>query len=69
MINAIVNVDMYTKHKMGAVSSSDLITWTDISDKINFPDGTRHGTIFKVKESVLPNIISLHNKVQSVHSR
>lgn len=58
----IVYFDMYTKHKMGAVSSSDLINWTDISDKINFPDGTRHGTIFKVKESVLNNIISLHNK-------
>ncbi len=59
----IVYFDMYTKHKMGAVSSSDLINWTDISDKINFPEGTRHGTIFKVKESVLNNIISLHNHV------
>jgi len=57
----IVYFDMYTKHRMGAVSSSDLIHWTDISDKINFPDGTRHGTVFKVKESVLNNIISLHN--------
>ena len=57
----IVYFDMYTNHRMGAVSSSDLIHWTDISDKINFPDGTRHGTVFKVKESVLNNIISLHN--------
>jgi len=57
----IVYFDMYTNHRMGAVSSSDLIHWTDISDKINFPDGTQHGTVFKVKESVLNNIISLHN--------
>jgi len=58
----IIYFDMYKKQKMGAVSSSDLINWTDISDEINFPDGTRHGTIFKVKESVLNNIISLPNK-------
>ncbi len=57
----IVYFDRYTKHKMGAVSSSDLINWTDISDKINFPEGTRHGTIFKVKESVINKIISLQN--------
>ena len=58
----IVYFDMYTKHEMGAVSSPDLKTWTDISDNINFPAGTRHGTIFKVNESVLDNIISQHNK-------
>lgn len=58
----IVYFDMYTKNKMGAVSSTDLINWTDISDKINFPVGTRHGSVFKVSESVLDKIISLHNK-------
>lgn len=54
----IVYFDKYTKHKMGAVISSDLKNWTDISDKINFPKGTRHGTVFKVEESVLRNIMS-----------
>lgn len=58
----IVYFDMYTRSKMGAVRSSDLTNWTNISDKISFPEGTRHGTIFKVKESVLNNIISLNNK-------
>jgi beta-xylosidase len=58
----IIYFDMYTKGKMGAAISSDLINWTDISDKINFPEGTRHGTIFKVKQSVLNDIVSLHNK-------
>lgn len=57
----IVYFDMYKKHRMGAVSSSDLKHWTDISDKIKFPEGTRHGTIFKVKESVLNNIIHPKN--------
>jgi len=47
----IVYFDRYTEGKMGAVRSSDLKTWTDISDQIQFPEGTRHGTIFKVKGS------------------
>ncbi len=58
----IIYFDMYTKHKMGAVVSSDLRKWTDISDKINFPKGTRHGTAFKVKESILNNILSMYSK-------
>lgn len=57
----IVYFDRYTEGKMGAVRSSDLKTWTDISDQIQFPEGTRHGTIFKVKES-LYNKIKFQNK-------
>lgn len=53
----IVYFDMYTKHKMSAVMSSDLKNWTDISDKVHFPEGTRHGTILKVEESVVSNIL------------
>lgn len=56
----IVYFDMYTEQKMGAVSSTDLINWVDISDKMNFPDGIRHGTIFRVKERILRKIISTH---------
>lgn len=57
----IVYYDMYTEKKMGAVSSPDLKQWNNISDKISFPEGTRHGTVFKVKESILTDIISLHS--------
>lgn len=52
----IVYFDRYTDHKYGAVKSSDLENWTDISDQISFPEDTRHGTIFKVKESFLENL-------------
>lgn len=48
----IVYFDQYTAHKMGAVLSTDLENWTDISDQFNFPEGTRHGSVFKVKQSV-----------------
>jgi hypothetical protein len=44
----LVYFDKYTLHQYGAVVSKDLKTWTDVSDKITFPPGTRHGTVFKV---------------------
>jgi hypothetical protein len=48
--NWIVYFDKYRDHKYGAVSSTDLINWTDISDKISFPKGTRHGTVFTITQ-------------------
>ena len=56
-----VYFDMYTENKMGAVSSSDLKQWDNISDKIKFPEGTRHGTVFKVKERMVTNLLSLQD--------
>lgn len=47
----IVYFDKYTEHKYGAVTSGDLINWTDISDKVSFPKGTRHGTIFTITKA------------------
>jgi hypothetical protein len=42
-----VYFDKYRKGRYGAVKSKDLKNWEDISDKIHFPKGTRHGTIFR----------------------
>jgi len=44
----IVYFDKYTQGKYGAVSSTDLTNWYDISDKVSFPKGTRHGTVFSI---------------------
>ncbi|MEQ9220191.1 MAG: glycoside hydrolase family 43 protein [Cyclobacteriaceae bacterium] len=55
----VVYFDMYTKHRMGAVASSDLENWNNISDQINFPEGTRHGTVFKVNQKILDNLLNL----------
>ncbi|MGV3505279.1 MAG: glycoside hydrolase family 43 protein [Adhaeribacter sp.] len=46
----LVYFDKYTEHAMGAVASSDLKKWTDISHRISFPKGMRHGTIFQVSK-------------------
>jgi len=53
-----VYFDKYTEKKFGAVKSKDLIHWEDISDKITFPDGVRHGTIFEVNEKVLDRLLN-----------
>jgi len=58
----VVYFDRYTKHKMGAVISSDLHNWTNISNKISFPKGTRHGTVFKVKEKTLDKILEFQSQ-------
>ncbi len=56
--NWVVYFDKYTQHAYGAVSSADLKTWTDISDKISFPKGTRHGTVFTVTKKEFDTIMA-----------
>ena len=46
----IVYFDKYTEHKYGAVQSTDLKNWIDVSDKISLPKGIRHGSIFMVSK-------------------
>lgn len=56
----IVYFDKYVEKEMGAVSSTDLITWTDISGKVKFPKGTRHGTVFKVPGNILDSLLEVN---------
>lgn len=44
----LVYFDKYRDHVYGAVRSADLVNWTDISSKISFPAGARHGTVFTI---------------------
>ena len=48
-----VYFDKYRKHSYGAVISRDLKDWEDISDKVHFPEGTRHGMVFQVSKAIL----------------
>ncbi len=54
----LIYFDSYRKGTYDAVSTKDFKTYTDISDKISIPKDHKHGTIFKVKESVLNNLKS-----------
>jgi hypothetical protein len=55
----VVYFDKYKDHKMGAIRSADLEKWDDISDQVAFPEGTRHGTVFKVKRKLFEKLESL----------
>ena len=53
----IVYFDKYTEHTYGAVVSPDLKNWQDISAKIKFPQGTRHGTVLKISQQELDALL------------
>lgn len=57
----VVYYDEYTRHKMGAVQSLDLKEWQDISHKLTFPEGSRHGTVFKVDKEILDRLLDIQN--------
>ena len=47
----IVYFDKYRDHKYGAVQSTDLKNWIDVSDTLVMPKGIRHGTIFTISKA------------------
>lgn len=55
----VIYFDQYKKGSFGAITSSNLIKWEDISEEIKLPNGIRHGTIFKVSKSVISKIKEL----------
>jgi F5/8 type C domain protein len=53
-----VYFDKYRNHQYGAVCSRDHgKTWEDVSDRVSFPKGTRHGTAFAVEKAVLDKLL------------
>ncbi len=55
----VVYFDKYTQHHYGAVASTDMQHWEDISAQIQMPAGARHGTVFRVSPSVLTKLLAL----------
>ncbi len=47
-----VYFDKYMDQVYGAVRSKNMKDWDDISDKVTFPKGVRHGTAFKVSNKI-----------------
>ena len=45
--------DKYRLGNYGLLVTMDLTTWIDKSDRLEYPDGLRHGTVFKVSEKIL----------------
>lgn len=57
-VGEYVNVyfDKYTSHQYGAVRSKNMTDWEDVSELVSFPEGARHGSVFKVNKNVLKNL-------------
>lgn len=54
-----VYFDKYREHRYGAVRSTDHgKTWEDVSDRVSFPKGTRHGTAFTVDASLVKTLMN-----------
>jgi hypothetical protein len=53
----LIYYDAYGNKKYGAVKTTDFVHFDDISDIISLPEGHKHGTIFKAKESILKCLI------------
>jgi hypothetical protein len=53
-----VYFDRYRLHSYGLAVSSDLENWQDWSDKLTYPDGMRHGTVFKVNDHILEQLLT-----------
>lgn len=51
-----VYFDKYRDHKYGCVRSKDMKVWEDISDRVVFPKGVRHGTALEVDETLISKL-------------
>lgn len=49
----ILLVDGFQEQYYGAYSSSDLITWNNITDQVHVPKGARHGSVMKLRKAFM----------------
>jgi hypothetical protein len=54
----MVYFDEYTRDGYGAVRSTDLIDWVDVSKEVSFPEGQRHGSPLRVPAEVVDRLES-----------
>ena len=55
----VVYFDKYRDKRYGAVASADMKRWEDISDRVQFPAGARHGTVLRVPRALLAKLLEL----------
>jgi hypothetical protein len=55
----IVYFDKYRDHRYGAIASTDLKGWEDISEKVSFPAGARHGTVLRAGSPIITKLLTL----------
>lgn len=55
--NWLIYYDSYGDKRYKTVKTNDFKEFKDISSTVTFPEGHKHGTIFKASQSVLKNLI------------
>ncbi len=55
----VLYFDAYVDDAMGAMETFDLVTWTDISDRVWFPRGHRHGSVIRVDAQTYAKLADL----------
>jgi len=57
----LIYYDSYRKKIYEASATKDFISFENITGKVKIPEGHKHGTIFKIKKSVLKNLLKHSN--------
>jgi hypothetical protein len=57
----LVYFDKYKDGHYGAIRSTGLKQWTDVSDKVSLPEGIRHGSILTISEKEF-SLFDIYNK-------
>lgn len=52
----LIFYDVYEQKKYGAMKTKDFETFTDITNRIDVPQGHKHGTIFQASEEILEGL-------------
>lgn len=60
----LIYYDSYGDKKYKAAKTKDFIVFEDASNEISIPEGHKHGTIFRAKESVLLKLLSEYNNTK-----
>ena len=48
--------DEYTRKRYGVLRSTDFAAWTNVSERLRFPEGARHGTAFAAPRAVIDRL-------------
>ena len=59
----IVYFDRYRDHRYGAIASTDLANWEDVSAELAVPDGMRHGTAFAVSRADADRLLANERRI------
>jgi len=53
----LVYMDSYKDHRYEAMRTFDFKKWEDVSNKVSFPEGTKHGSVVTVPMDVIDDVI------------